>query len=76
MAETPTSLETFAKQRGGHHGAGMWLESLPEATQQEVLKGWQNGLRGTVICEWLVAAGHQDATEAKVTRFCREKLRG
>lgn len=59
-------LATYAKSHAKHHGGKSWMESLPPDILEQCKEGWRNGLRATLIYEWLVAQGFEDASTSRV----------
>lgn len=64
MTGKSTSLTEFAKGRK-RASSGAWFDTLPDEVKQQCIEGWKQGLRATVIAEWLKAEGY-DATSGRV----------
>lgn len=65
MTGKTLDLAEFAKTRKRATSIA-WFDKLPEDVKQQCIEGWRQGLRATVICDWLVSVGHEDATPGKV----------
>ena len=66
MPGSSQSLSEYAQARGGHRKSVSWMEGLPPEVLEQARQGWRDGLRHTVIVEWLVSIGYPDATSGKV----------
>lgn len=66
------TLSDFAQTYQGRATRKAWFENLPQEVQDQLVAGWDKGLGGTVLLDWLKSIGYADATAGRVDGWLRE----